>query len=686
MNHRPRRSPFEALLADPDLRALDAIAPAFDPLEVLATARKERPHTRFLAWLLDPHPVQPGASHGLGASVLDALVCRALSALDPLPGAPFVRASVPPSFVPASLRVLREQPLGDHARAPDLRCHGADARGREWVVLIENKLDADEGDGQLSSYLAWSRAKHPGAERLLIYVSPDRRTPREAFPRDRVACLAWSDVVDAALSALRSELPRAPSTLAARAFAETTLDALRMRFGAHPEARALVEALHHRHPRDAARCANLTPDDPDWERLQPVIPNALWHLRSVRPQAVAFTRAFSDRVAAAWNALHPEAPALRPGAPHARLPELAAWSIDGVTEAWSVHLVASAGPHPGALRPRLWLALYAPNTSPGMLLDSREHSADLALLPSATREALAEARPVPSTPGSWRWLQLGRSVELPRGFSPEDDARRVVDRCFAAFGGHLAALAARSLDSSRWLYSCDRDDLLHRPTDAVDRRALSSAALPGAERALLVATQPGGHPGEFGVAHELGTALGRSLGERSLLSYDYGPAAGLGLWDAPTLVVLEGALFDDPDALGCVRSAMAAGATLVLLPATGEGFTEAGKRSLRPWADAVRGGEGRAEASSLTAPGGDRGTERWLRRLQQVDRVALRGDATVALRVEGDDGRLPLLAGWREGAASVVCWTGDLRAVTTDDELTARWWAALLAVRDALKG
>ncbi|MBK8696464.1 MAG: PD-(D/E)XK nuclease family protein [Deltaproteobacteria bacterium] len=130
MNHRPRRSPFEALLADPDLRALDAIAPAFDPLEVLATARKERPHTRFLAWLLDPHPVQPGASHGLGASVLDALVCRALSALDPLPGAPFVRASVPPSFVPASLRVLREQPLGDHARAPDLRCHGADARGR----------------------------------------------------------------------------------------------------------------------------------------------------------------------------------------------------------------------------------------------------------------------------------------------------------------------------------------------------------------------------------------------------------------------------------------------------------------------------------------------------------------------------------------------------------------------------
>ncbi len=686
MNRRPRRSPFEALLADPDLLALDAIAPAFDPLEVLATARKERPHTRFLGWLLDPRPVQPGASHDLGASVLEALVRRALTALDPLPGGPVARSPSPPSFSPDSLRVLREQPLDEQARAPDLRCHALDSLGREWVVLIENKLDADEGDGQLPAYLAWSRAKHPGAERLLIYVSPDRRAPREAFPRDRVACLAWSDVVDAALSALRSDARRPAATLAARAFAETTLDALRMRFGAHPEARSLVESLHHRHPRDAARCAHLTPDDPDWERLQPIVPNALWHLRTVRPQAVAFSRAFADRVAAAWSALHPEAPALRTGAPHARLPGIAAWSIDGVTDAWSVHLVASSGPHPGSLRPRLWLALYAPNTSPGMLFDARELTAELALLPSATREALVGATAVPSTPGSWRWLQVGRAAELPRGFSPEDDARRVVERCFAAFGEHLAALAARSLDRSRWLYSCDRDELLHRPVDAVDRRALVAAALPGAERALLVATQPTGHPGEIGVAHELGTALARSLGERSLLSYDYGPAAGLGLWDAATVVVLEGALFEDRDALHCARSAVGAGATLLLLPATGEGFTAAGKIALRPWADAVRGGGGRVEARSLTAPEGDRAIERWLRRLQQVDRVALRGDATVALQAEGDGGRLPLLAGWREGEARVVCWTGDLRAVTTDDELTARWWAAVLAVRDALKG
>ena len=660
--------------------------PAFDPLEVLATARKERPHTRFLAWLLDAHPVQPGGAHGLGATVLDAVVRCALAALDPLPGVRLVRPVAPPTFRPETLRVLREQPLDDHARAPDLRCHATATDQREWVVLIENKLDADEGDGQLPAYLAWARTRHPDAERLLIYVSPDRRAPREAFPVDRVACLAWSDVVEAARFALRADLPRAPTTLAARAFAETTLEALRMRFGAHPEARALVEALHHRHPVASSRGAHLTPDDPDWERLHPLIPNALWHLRTVRPQAVTFSPAFASRVAAAWSALYPDAPALRPGAPHARCPDLAAWSIDGVTDAWSLHLVASAGPHPGVVRPRLWLALYAPNTSPGMLLEAREHTADLALLPAATRDALLAAQPVPSTPDAWRWLQVGRAIELPRGFSPEDDARRVVERCFPEFAPHLVALAARSRDPARWLYSCDRDDDLHRPTDAVDRRALAAAALPSAERVLLVATQPGGHPAELGVAHDLGVALARSLGQPSRFTYDYGPAAGLGLWASATIVVLEGALFTDAAAVGVARAAVTAGATLLLLPATGEGFTLEGKVSLRPWADAVLGPSTRTAARSLTAPAGDRETERWLRRLLHLDRVRLRRDATVALWAACDDERHPALAGWREGAVRVVCWTGDVRAVTMDDEAAARWWAAVLAVRDGLSG
>jgi len=682
MSSAARPSPIEALLADPDLLALDVIAPAFDPLEVLATARKERPHTRFLGWLLAPHPAQPGGAHGLGVAVLTALVHRALTSLDPLPGARVVAPTSPPTLVIDGARVLREQPLGDGVRAPDIRCHARDTRGREWVVLVENKLDADEGDGQLAAYLAWSRAHHPDAERLLVYVTPDRRPPRESFPADRVAAIAWSDVVDAALDALRACAPAPPAVAAARAFAATTLDALRMRFGAHPEALALVARLHRRHPRAAARCAALLPDDPDWQSLHARAPNALWHLRTLRPQAVSFTRAFADRVAAAWNTLLPDAPALRATAPHARLPGLAAWSIADVTDAWSVHLVASSGPHPGALRPRLWLCWYGPNTQPGMLLDAREHSVDLDLLPLATRDALRDARPVPTTPGTFRWLQVGRPVELPRGFSPDDDARRVVERLHPVVGPHLAALAAHAHDRSRWLYSCDRDDTLDRPTDAVDRLALHSAAKPAAERVLIVATQPTGHPGEIGAAHELGTALARALGEGGRFTYDYGPAAGLGLCDTPTMVLLEGALFDDAAALACAREAVARGATLVLLPATGDGFSDA----LRPWSGGVTAALGRVDARELTDPYGDSLAARWRRWLRSLDGVRLRDDARVALWAEHGETRWPLLAGWCEGGATVLCWCGDLRAVTTDDSVAARWWAAVLELRSSLKG
>ncbi|MDB4930164.1 MAG: hypothetical protein JWM10_2648, partial [Myxococcaceae bacterium] len=102
--------------------------------------------------------------------------------------------------------------------------------------------------------------------------------------------------------------------------------------------------------------------------------------------------------------------------------------------------------------------------------------------------------------------------------------------------------------------------------------------------------------------------------------------------------------------------------------------------------DAVAGASGRAAAGALRAPEGDRVTERWLRRLQTVDRVRLRDDAAVALWAEDDEGRWPVLAAWREGAARVVLWAGDLRAATTDDDATARWWAALLAARDGIGG
>ncbi len=526
MNRRPRRSPFEALLADPDLLALEAIAPAFDPLEVLATARKERPHTRFLAWLLDPHPAQPGGAHGLGVAVLTLLIRRALAALDPLPGARFVRPPRrPPSLVADGPRVLREQPLGDGVRAPDIRCHARDTRGREWVVLIENKLDADEGDGQLAAYLAWARARHPGAERLLIYVSPDRRAPRETFPhrprgphrlerrrrrRPRRPARRRSPARPPPSRPAPSRTP--PSTRSACASAPTPRPA--------PSSTACTAAI----PATPPAAPRSSPTTPTGTAPRP---------RAQRPLAPAHPAPAGRRVHPRLRRPrrrrleHP--PPRRPRPPRhraARAPARASRRGPSLGSPRRGRCTSSPRrartPAPSArasgsalVRPQ-YPARYAARRPRARPPTSRSSP--------RPRDALRDARPVPTTPGTWRWLQVGRPVELPRGFSPDDDARRVVERLLPVVGPHLAALAARSRDRARWLYSCDRDDTLDRPTDATDRLALHAAARPDAERVLLVATQPTGHPGEIGAAHELGTALARSLGEGARFTYDYGPA------------------------------------------------------------------------------------------------------------------------------------------------------------------
>nr|MBK7069326.1 hypothetical protein [Deltaproteobacteria bacterium] len=136
--------------------------------------------------------------------------------------------------------------------------------------------------------------------------------------------------------------------------------------------------------------------------------------------------------------------------------------------------------------------------------------------------------------------------------------------------GHLP-LAARQPDSSRWLLVLrPDDDLLYRTHDAVDRRAFSSAALPGAERALLVATQLAGTGSSASPTSWEPPSVARRRAPPSATTTVLPRASGSGTrrpwwcWRAHSSTTRT--------PLGCVRSAMAAGATLVLLPATGRAY------------------------------------------------------------------------------------------------------------------
>ena len=698
------RQALAAMLDAPELARLDAIAPPFDPLEVLAWTHAERPHTRFLAWLLDPASPRPGGGHGLGTRVLRALVARAIRSADVLPGVePAAVPRHPAPIDPAGVTVLREAPFGDgvraSARAPDLRCAWRDPDGAPWLLLIENKIDAGEGEGQVRDYLAWAAREHPGARRMLLYVTPDGRDPDSPAQGELVVPLPWSEVADAALEAIAAA-PPAPDG-AARAFAVATLEALRMRFGGRADVRTLVEALHDAHPRAAALAASPATEASLLEPLAQRFPSAAWHLRTLRPRARRWTRAWADAVAAAFRELAPGAPAVTACAPHADRPDLASWSIAGVTEALSLHLFCSGGAAFGSPRPRAWVGLRAPNLPPRDLFEHREQLPAVEALPEATRRWLLGAAPVFETPGAWRWLCAGAPATLPRGFSAEDDARRAARCLHELVGPHIDALASFARDPEQRLYSCDLDPDHAIPGDARDRESLAREARPDASRVTLVTRQPTGHPYELRRERDLALALGAAFGGTGSLAYDYAPAASLGLFRRSDVVVAGVGLFRAPDdstlreAAHTVHEALEGGAWLLLCGDRG-GDLALARRHLGALAAPLVGatevvelapGEGELLADE---PGFDALAARDGRCLGGALGAALPEGVRVGLRLRDPRNRLhPLVAGWRAEGRRVVWWGGGAlgpwgRGLRERPEAFGRWWEAVVAFAGSL--
>lgn len=646
------------MMASEALRRLDAIEAPFDPLEVLAWTHQERPHTRFLAWLLDPEAPRPGGGHGLGASVLGALVERAMGAVEMLPGVdPVARPSAVGRIDAAGVNVLRELPLGDGvrvtARAPDIRCLWRDEAGHRWVVLIENKVDAGEGDGQVRDYLAWAAKHHPDARRVLLYITPDGRLPDSATGAELVAALSWSDAAEAALEAIAKAPPGGDP--AARAFASSVLEALRMRFGGRTEVRALVETLHDAHPRAAALAASPATEPSLLEPLQKRFPRAAWHLRTLRPRAHRWTRPWADRVAEAFRDLCPDGPRLVACAPHADRPSLASWSIEGVTESLSLHAFCTAGTLFGSHRARAWVGLLAPGATARAIFEAREQLPAIEALPEATRAWLLAATPVNETPATWRWLCVGTPAVLARAYSSDDDARRTAKALHGILAPHLGALATFAEDPGQKLFSCDLDVEHALPTDGRDRASLALDAAPDAQRVLVLTRQPTGHPYELRRACDVGLALIAAFGGTRALAYDYGPAASGGHLTRPHVVVVGSSLFRAPDdrslreAVATLREAVSEGAWVILY------------------------GE-EADLDVARAP------------LFEVFGDAPRFEETTDVaEVLCDESLAPRVKGWCEGDARAVFWSGAFgpRGVARPDAF-ARWWRALVAFGEAL--
>jgi hypothetical protein len=567
--------PLVALVGDPEFTALDARPVPFDPLAALGWSHRERAYTRFLAWLLGGHGDALGEVHGLGPLMLEALTTLCLRSADPLPGGGWSVVPAAPGAVDAAgLVVQTETAVGDGvrvaARAPDVCCMFRGRDGRSWLLVVEAKVDADEGTGQVRAYLDWMRAAHPSAQRVLAYVTPDGRAP-EPTPEavDPVIALRWGVLA----AALGDALP--PGEDGPVGFARSVLGAWKARHGGDPAVIAQVAALRARHPAAVARVASAAPRGRAETARVAAHPRAVWHLQHGRGGAVGWSRRFAEAVARAVN---PALGTLTATAPHAGLPDEVAWTIDGVTEALSLTLRCTPGRRLGVLRPRLWMSLYAPERTALAAFAEREQHDALAALPAATRALLYNARPVGASGAAWDSLCVGDPVIAPEGGGFDDTVQRTAEALGVLLAPHAEAFRAFARDPEMALFADDLDPLRVFPAETRDRAALAAEATADAVRLWIVAERPTGHPAERARAASLGRALTRMLGGTGRFAYDLVPDPAP--WHStPTAVVLDLALlrttggFVHPETGAAMAAGLARGAALwVLAEAPWRGF------------------------------------------------------------------------------------------------------------------
>lgn len=665
------RAACDALLDDPDLARLDATRAPFDPLAVLGWSAKERAHTRLLAWLVDPRGTSPDRAHAFGAAPLAALAAlaheRAEGATD---------RAAPQGF--RDVRVWREQPLGDGlastARAPDLRCEWCDDDGVPWVILVEDKLDAAEGDEQLRDYLAWMRRQRPGHRRLLVYLTPDGRPPASVRDAPELAVVRWGELAARVLGAVE----RAPEE-PAREFARMSLSALRARFEGAPEVRALIASLYARHPLAAEVVASAGGDPVARARVVGRFPTAGWLLKAYAPREAPLAAGWARAVAEAFQVLAPQGPRMVVGAPHGRCEDRVSWSFEGLTDRLGLHVMAWPGHLLGAARPRLWLALHGPNRTASVLFAEREHTAVVEALPLATRAWLLTAEPVLEPGGSWKWLRVGAEVPLPRGVDDADLARRAAEAVRALVGTHLDALASAFADPALRLYSADLDDDHLLPVDARDREAMHADARPEARHAVIITPPRGARHERVRVATDLGATLAGAYGGTGALSYDYDGALSLGLPSrGRPLVVVPLAAVEASDAEGLAAFFADYAGDVVLLGGAGDpGAARAGLGAvLAPCA-------GSLQRKAIGAPeavlwDGVASALRDTRGFDALWELAPSEEARVVATATVDHVARPLITTWLSGRARVALLAADASGMRARPELFSRWFRALL--------
>ena len=152
---------LSAVLDDADFQAIHSRMSRFNLFEAVGAVRGELRHSNFLAYLLSP-----GRSHGFGTRPLVSVFRSLLESL-PAQSRPVMALELMVAE-PWDAIVYRERDNIDLL---------IEVGSLKLVVLIENKIDAKPGDGQLERYHSLVESRYPNHKKLYVLLTPSGLRP-----------------------------------------------------------------------------------------------------------------------------------------------------------------------------------------------------------------------------------------------------------------------------------------------------------------------------------------------------------------------------------------------------------------------------------------------------------------------------------------------------------------------------
>lgn len=214
---------LSALLDDPDFHEIQGRMSRFNLFEALGAVHGELKHSNFLGYLLAPN-----RPHGLGARALERILRRALETIP--------SEARPISTLDLIVGDLDNAIVHRERYAIDLLIEIEELK---LIVVIENKIHAKVGDGQLVRYRERIAAEYPDYRKLYLFLTPAGGPPDdEAYWPLSYSALAQT------LEAIAAEPTAGDAT---RLIIEHYVDMLRKNIVDDDHLRGLAAKLYERH-------------------------------------------------------------------------------------------------------------------------------------------------------------------------------------------------------------------------------------------------------------------------------------------------------------------------------------------------------------------------------------------------------------------------------------------------------